>query len=84
MSYIVPRDRPKICDECPFSAYSMTHSGLMCTLEKNIVIVDRNERYAFCQLIDIDNGALFSKENAKRYLRIDLPTDGPAVREVTE
>lgn len=84
MSYIVPRDRPQICDECPFSAYSMTHSGPMCMLEENIVIVDRYERYAFCQLIDIDNGALFDKERARRYLRTDLSTDGPAVREVTE
>lgn len=84
MSYIVPRDRPQICVECPFSAYSIAHNGLMCTLEENIVIVDSNERYAFCQLIDIDNGALFDKERARRYLRIDLPPAGPAVREVTE
>ena len=84
MSYIVPRDRPKICDECPFSAHSMAHSGLMCTLEENIVIVDRNERYAFCKLIDIDKGALFNKENAKQYLGANMPTGCQTVREVTE
>ena len=84
MSYIVPRDRPQICDECPFSAYSMAHSGLMCTLEENTVIVNRYERYAFCPLIDIGNGALFDKARVRKYLGDNLPTDSPMIREVTE
>ena len=83
MSYIVPRDIPKTCDECPFSAYSAKHSSLMCTLDDNCLCVERDKRYAFCRLVEVTR-SLFSKENARQYLRTNLPTDGPTVREVTE
>lgn len=83
MSYIVPKHIPKTCDECPFSAYSPKRNSLVCTLDDNCVCVERDERYAFCRLVEVSK-TLFSKENARQYLRTNLPTDGPTVREVTE
>ena len=76
MSYIVPRNIPKTCDECPFSAYSPKRNSLVCTLDDNCICVKRDERYAFCRLVEVSR-TLFS-------LRTNLPTDGTTVREVTE
>lgn len=68
MSYIVPKDIPETCDECYFSAYSAGHNSLICMLDDNILCVKRDEKYAFCKLIEIE-GALFRKENVIEYLR---------------
>lgn len=83
MSYIVPRDIPKTCGECFFSSYSVEHNGLLCGLDENILCVKRDEKYAFCKLIDAD-GTLFSVANVRIYLGSSLPTNGETVREVTE
>ena len=83
MSYIVPRDIPKTCDECYFSAYSAGHNSLICMLDENILCVERDERYAFCKLIEVD-GSLFNSENVRQYLGSSLPTNVEVVREVTE
>ena len=83
MSYIVPKNIPETCDECPFSAYSPKRNSLICTLDDNCLCVERDNRYTFCRLVEVPR-TLFSKESARQYLRTDLPTDGPTVREVTE
>ena len=84
MSYIVPRERPKTCDECSFSAYSPQYNSLRCMLSENILLVKRDARYAFCPLIDIENGPLFDKERARKYLGTNLPANSPVIREATE
>ena len=83
MSYIVPKDIPRTCDECYFSAYSAGHNSLICMLDENILCVERDERYAFCKLIDTD-GTLFRRENAMEYLKDNPSKDGRVDREVTE
>lgn len=83
MSYIVPRDIPKTCGECPFSHYSETYNSLMCALEVINLCVEREERYAFCKLVEA-KGTLFNAENAKRYLGQSSPTSSETAKEVTE
>ena len=84
MSYIVPGDRPKTCGECSFSSYEPKYKSLRCMLDDNRLYVERDTRYAYCKLIDIDKGALFNKENAKQYLGANMQSGCQTVREVTE
>lgn len=83
MSYIVPRDIPKMCGECHFSSHSETYDSLMCTLDENNLCVERDQRYAFCKLVEV-KGTLFNAANARRYLGSSLLTSGEEEREVTE
>ena len=75
MSYIVPRDIPKTCDECPFAAYSPTRNSLICTLDDNCLCVERDTRYAFCRLIEVKQ-SLFSADNARKFLKENPPKGG--------
>ena len=76
-------DIPKTCGECDFSTYSETEKNLVCTRNVNRLYVCNDSRYAFCPLLN-KSGPLFNKERARQYLGLELPTNMPIVREVTE
>ena len=83
MSYIVPRSIPKKCIHCDFSKLIVTRDDeIECTLER--IYVRPYEKYAFCPLVDIDTGPLFSKGYAEEYLKNNPPKGATVKKEVKE
>lgn len=71
MSYIVPRNKPDRCTNCPF----MDRITYDCMLMYGNDYSDFEAQYNHCPLVEV-NEPLFSADNAREFLRENPSKEG--------